>query len=205
MSSAQEKTQFWMPPMHGLVGWRTLRVQTASSRYHVAFGPLDGRRVAVLRGQSHGRSVLETDGDARVGEASLFDVPSSEWIGLPLRVGAIVTSPVASVVPEVDPSVLAQVHDWARTGSYSALVPASAPAPAPSPRAAPPPAPAPASPLEGAAYYLALVEAAAMRLRHARVAPDLRESFANEPVLRERFGEALAECLLLVKALAATA
>ena len=59
--AASCKTQIFVPG--SLVGWTTMRVMTESSRYHVTYGVVDGRRVAVLRGESHGKLVHETDGD----------------------------------------------------------------------------------------------------------------------------------------------
>jgi len=197
------KTQIFVPG--SLVGWTTMRVMTESSRYHVTYGVVDGRRVAVLRGESHGKLVHETDGDPRVGEASLFSLPMNAWIGQRLQIGAVRTSSVVSVAFEDDARILSEVTTWVGPlarhtesepywGPRVSVVPATSPSP-------PPPPPAPA--LEGAALYLALVESAAARLRRVRSASDLKAALDADPRVRERFGDALAECLVMVKAIAA--
>ncbi len=196
---SKQHTMIFTAPASASPGWQTFRVKTGSSTYHVAFGPLGSRRVAVLRGDSHGNVIHEIDGDPRVGEASLFGVSPGEWVGKPLLVGGVITSPVVAVSVEDDPEVLSRVPTWLTLPSTSAPTPVFESAPR---LIAQPVAQPVAPPLAGAELYVSLVEAAGRRLRAVADADDLVEAFAERPELRERFGDELAACLLTVKGIA---
>lgn len=107
-------------------GWTVHRVKTRSSTYTLGLYTKPGeRRVAVLRGRSAGmgQDISAMDSDPRIGDESLFDVPVAAWVGKPLTIGTIGTSPVASVEKENDP---AEVTGVVRALSTSSLAPRAA-------------------------------------------------------------------------------
>ena len=86
-------------------GWTVYRVRTRSSTYTLGLFVKGGERhVAVLRGRSNGmgQEISVMDSEPDIGEESLFDVPPSDWVGKPLAIGTITTSPVTSVETETD-------------------------------------------------------------------------------------------------------
>jgi len=74
------------------------RIQTEQSAYTVSIHEERGRKYALVRGEagSDRENVVVRDSDPRVGEHSLFDVHYTEWIGKPLDVATMRTSPIVS-------------------------------------------------------------------------------------------------------------
>ena len=74
------------------------RVQTESSTYTVAIHEERGRKYALIRGEAgtDRENVVVRDSDPRVGEASMFDLHYTEWIGKPLDVASMRTSPIVA-------------------------------------------------------------------------------------------------------------
>lgn len=74
------------------------RVQTESSTYLVSIHEERGRRYALIRGEAgtDRENVVVRDSDPRVGDHSLFDLHYTEWIGKPLDVASMRTSPIVS-------------------------------------------------------------------------------------------------------------
>ena len=72
------------------------RVQTESSTYLVSIHEERGRKYALIRGEAgtDRENVVVRDSDPRVGESSLFDLHYTEWIGKPLDVASMRTSPI---------------------------------------------------------------------------------------------------------------
>ena len=74
------------------------RVQTESNVYIVSIHEERGRKYVLVRGQqgSDRENVVVRDSDPRIGERSLFAVPVAEWVGQPLDVATMRTSPIVS-------------------------------------------------------------------------------------------------------------
>lgn len=74
------------------------RVQTESNTYTVSIHEERGRKYALVRGEtgSDRENVVVRDSDPRVGEQSLFELHYTEWIGKPLDVASMRTSPIVS-------------------------------------------------------------------------------------------------------------
>ena len=72
------------------------RVQTESSTYTVSIHEDRGRKYALIRGEAgtDRESVVVRDSDPRVGDFSMFDLHYTEWIGKPLDVASMRTSPI---------------------------------------------------------------------------------------------------------------
>jgi len=92
------------------------RVQTESSTYTVSIHEDRGRRYALIRGEAgtDRENVVVRDSDPRVGDVSMFELHYTEWVGKPLDVASMRTSPIvaatrlvtaagAGVVPEAVP------------------------------------------------------------------------------------------------------
>lgn len=167
----------------GAQGWAVYRVRTASSTYHVAIAPAGARRFAVLRGYSVGvgRVIDVCDSAPQVGDASLFDVAPGKWSGKPLAFGTTVTSHVIEAAPETDAAV--------RTVVTSALVAR----------------PVPSSERDRVPYpedWVEHAELAAAVLRQLYQRKGLLEDIEQRPAMHERLNVALAECALLLRAIA---
>ena len=92
------------------------RVQTESSTYTVSMHEDRGRKYALIRGEAgtDRESVVVRDSDPRVGDFSMFELHYTEWIGKPLDVASMRTSPIvaatrlvtaaAGSVPEPQPT-----------------------------------------------------------------------------------------------------
>lgn len=72
------------------------RIQTEQSTYTVSIHEERGRKYALVRGESgtDREHVVVRDSDPRVGDHSLFDLHYTEWIGKPLDVATMRTSPI---------------------------------------------------------------------------------------------------------------
>lgn len=91
-------------------GWKVYRIETQSSRYHLALFPGGGgeRRCAVIRGRSSsaGRSIEDRDSDPLADGVSLFDLEPQAWVGRSLEIGTTSTSAIREVAVETEPSVI---------------------------------------------------------------------------------------------------
>lgn len=177
-----------------------LRVDTRASTYHVAIGIVSGRLLACLRGDSPGRLVREADGAPLIGDASLFETSPGDWIGKPLRIGAVVTSPVCSVVAEEDELTVREV---VATFVERELTPSDAPA-----RDAMPPSThrPPSSALRSGSATVAQrvvqhAEVAAWCLRRLHETEDGMQAARAEPEARARMHDALEDCAILLRQL----
>jgi hypothetical protein len=76
----------------------SFRVQTESSTYVVSIHEERGRKYALVRGEAgtDREAVVIRDSDPRIGEHSLFALHYTEWIGKPLDVATMLTSPILS-------------------------------------------------------------------------------------------------------------
>jgi hypothetical protein len=163
------------------------RIETQSSQYHLGIGPFGGRPIAILRGVSQGQLLEQSDSGPRVGTKALFDVAPSAWIGERLSVGAVVTSSVTSVIAETDEATIHTLVS-ALQRPAEAIVAASAPLRSSVGEAT------------GAERVVLLAESAARRLRmvqeelHA-----VRAELMGNDGLRERFTDAMAECVIQVR------
>jgi hypothetical protein len=175
-------------------GWTVYRIHTAASQY--TLGVFDGsggaRRVAVLQGtSSSGDRVNAQDSDPRItGGRSLFDVPSSEWVGAALEIGTIHTSIIRSVGPETNERATLSVL----TGTD--VTHSRYDAPREEGRSRPP---------ERSSYpetYVEYAESAATCLRAVYAKTELRRDLNGHPDLERRMGVALAECALVLQATA---
>jgi hypothetical protein len=74
------------------------RITTESSTYTISIHEERGRKYALVRGASgtDREHVVVRDSDPRIGERSLFDVHYTEWIGQPLDVATMRTSPIVT-------------------------------------------------------------------------------------------------------------
>ena len=74
------------------------RIQTEQSTYTVSIHEERGRKYALVRGESgtDRENVVVRDSDPRVGDHSLFDLHYTEWIGKPLDVATMRTSPIVT-------------------------------------------------------------------------------------------------------------
>ena len=165
-------------------GWSVYRVRTSSSTYHVAIGPPQAHRFAVLRGYSvgAGRLIDVRDSSPQVGDEALFDVAHTRWSGKALAFGTTVTSPVVEAVPETDTTIVTVVT--------SALAPIR-----PS---------AQASERDSVPYpenWIEHAETAAAVLRRLYHHKGLLDDIQRSPALHERFNVALADCALQLRAL----
>ena len=90
------------------------RVQTESSVYFIAFHEERGRKYVVVRGQAgtDREHVVVRDSDPRIGDDSLFDVPPADWVGKPLEIATMRTSPVLQVHREGDPAPPPPHHNF---------------------------------------------------------------------------------------------
>jgi hypothetical protein len=173
---------------------RVFRVETRASTYHVAMGVLGGRPVAVLHGHSKGAVVREADGAPLIGDASLFDAAPAEWLDKPLRIGAVVTSPVASVAHECDPETTRDVTAFFTCGGS---------VDAPGERwSCVPPAAARPSPSSAVQRIVQHAEVAAWCLRRLDESTDGVVAVLADPEARARLHDALDGCSALLKKLA---
>jgi hypothetical protein len=87
------------------------RVQTQASVYIVGVHEARGKKFVIVRGQpgTDRELVVVRDGDPRIGDRSLFEVPLREWIGQVLEVATMTSSPIVSAVEERAPEAIAAV------------------------------------------------------------------------------------------------
>lgn len=100
------------------------RVQTQSSTYLLGIHETRGRKFVIVRGEpgTDRELVVVRDGDPRIGERSLFEVPVAEWVGKELEVATMTTSTIVGVTAEHDPAAIQAVgvdgklerNPWAR-------------------------------------------------------------------------------------------
>lgn len=176
------------------------RVDTRASTYHVAIGIVGGRLLACLRGDSPGKLIREADGAPLVGDASLFETAPGDWIGKALRLGAVVTSPVYSVVAENDDLTVREVI---ATFVERELTPSDAPArgSAPPPTHRPPTSALRSGSATVAQRVVQHAEVAAWCLRRLNETEDGMQAVLAEPEARARMHDALADCAILLRQL----
>lgn len=176
------------------LAWQVYRVRTGSSSYTVGVYEYEGRRFAVMRGQSKnlGGHVDLRDSDPKVEGRSLFEVPPSEWVGKSLEIGTATTSRVVEVQRERDSDILTNIT------RIQVLAPA-APAPtvkkaqaAPEPKYEEPPYPE---------NCVQDVRFAAYLLRKVYNQQRLIEDLEQRPEQFDRFKVALADAALMMKAI----
>src|SRR4051794_483587 len=108
------------------------RVTTASSVYIVGFHEERGRRFAVVRGLpgTDREHVVIRDSDPRVGDASMFELSPQAWLGKPMEVATMTSSPITAVALETDRAAISSVggdqpsarSPWARPAAEPAKV-----------------------------------------------------------------------------------
>ncbi len=81
---------------------KVYRVTTQSSVYLVGLLEVQGRRFAVLQGEAGTRneSLTMRDSDPQIGDRSLWTVAPQDWVGQPLTIATMTTSPIRSVVQD---------------------------------------------------------------------------------------------------------
>ena len=181
-------------------GWTIYRITTESTSYHLSiYAGGKGRSVAVLHGTSRDRPIDEADRAPLVGDRSLFYTDPSSWVGDSLELGNVTTSAIVGVERETNAMVVRAVTHAAavtmagggnkritveniagETDVPHRIIPADFPYPEDN-----------VIRLESAAHFLGAV------CDRTSLVDDL----ASFPALRERFEEALTECLLRVSAL----
>src|ERR1051326_5570769 len=87
------------------------RVTTESSTYILGFHEEGGRKFVVVRGLpgTDREHLVIRDSDPRIGGASMFDLPTSAWIGETMEIGTMTTSAVTAVTAETDRAAIASV------------------------------------------------------------------------------------------------
>ena len=181
-----------------LSGWKLYRLRTENSVYELelqAAANASGRRCAVLtcvEPAARAGEVFE-DSSPMLGTRSLFEVSPMEWIGGRLSVGTAETSlvqEVAFVSSRAEPSTLARLNT---------------PRPQPAVRVAePPPPPPPRKNLwdDFPTGHVQMAEAAASVLKSLCHREDLFFAVRADSVLERRLQLALAECRLMLEAMA---
>jgi hypothetical protein len=86
------------------------RIQTESSTYFLSLHEERGRRYVLVRGAAGGdrEHVVVRDSDPRIGDRSLYELAYTEWVGHPLDVATMRTSPITAVTRVVTPADIAQ-------------------------------------------------------------------------------------------------
>jgi hypothetical protein len=174
------------------LAWQVYRVRTGSSSYTVGVYEYEGRRFAVMRGQSKnlGGHVDLRDSDPKVEGRSLFEVLPSEWVGKSLEIGTATTSRVVEVQQERDPAIVTNIT---RIQVLAPPVPTARKAQAaPEPEYKEPPYP------ENCVQDVRL---AAFLLRKVYNQQRLIEDLEERPEQFDRFKVALADAALMMKAI----
>lgn len=179
--------------------WAVHRITTQSgSVYLIGLHSIGGRMSAVVRGEpgTKHENVIVRDTDPQIGSRSLFNLPSTEWVGQPLRVATMETSPIVSVTLVTDQKTVTAVTGAvivrpAGGMSEHTRIGIQIESPVEPPKPAPPPYP------ESHVQY---AEDAAWLLRAVQRRGDaLFEDLDAHPQLRARMQVALAGCLLALE------
>jgi len=103
------------------------RVTTESSTYILGFHEERGRKFVVVRGLpgNDREHLVIRDSDPRVGQASMFELPTSAWIGETMEIGTMTTSAVTAVTAETDRAAIASVGGDAPSAHGAWLRPTS--------------------------------------------------------------------------------
>ena len=177
--------------------WDVYRVKTARSVYLVGLHRHNGRRMVVMRGEPGGdkQDLMVRDSDPRIGERSLWDVPTREWPGHALDVAMVVTSPIESVTPVHEPNAIAAVTNGAVQPQRTAVAVVTGQASAPKqeqPRR-----------LAYPESHVEYAEDAASLLRAIARKPQLFTEVATNNLLRDRLRVALTDCALVLETIKA--
>jgi hypothetical protein len=181
-------------------GWTVYSIRTESSSYHLSvYDGSGGRPVAVLRGNSGDRSIDQADSAPLVGGALLFGIDPSAWVGQPLELGRVKTSPILAVERERNPILVQTI-----TAAAAMMVTGGsrlARADQVSQGAADRPRPMTSADFPYPEDYVIRIERAAQHVSAAYDRTSLVDDLAGHPDLLQRFQVALGECLLKVHAL----
>ena len=109
------------------------RVTTESSTYILGFHEDRGRKYVIVRGLpgTDREHLVIRDSDPRIGEASMFALSTSAWIGHTMEIGTMTSSTVTAVVAETDRAAITSVGGDSPTSRSSWLHPTSPGAAAP--------------------------------------------------------------------------
>jgi hypothetical protein len=119
------------------------RVTTESSTYILGFHEDRRRTYVIVRGLpgTDREHLVIRDSDPRIGDASMFELPTSAWIGKVMEIGTMTSSAVTSVIAETDRAAISSVGGDSPTSRSSWLHPTSPGAAAPAAAAWTPHAP----------------------------------------------------------------
>src|SRR5947207_14308609 len=108
------------------------RVITAGSVYILGFHEERGKRFVIMRGLpgTDREHLVIRDSDPRIGEASMFELPTSAWVGHSMEIGTMTSSAVTKVIAETDRAAITSVGGDSPTSRNSWLHPTSPGAPA---------------------------------------------------------------------------
>jgi len=195
-----------------------IRVQTeGGSSYVIAFHDERGRKYVVVRGQpgTDRENVVVRDSDPRIGDASLFEVPHTEWVGKKLEIATMTTSTVVAAYREGEqpkaPGGPVKVAGPAGLGDAPRIVPMNArgtnvgnakPAPQDLARQLV----VGQDPLAGAPYpmrHVLYAEDVVTRLRSICRRDRLFQDIAHDPELKNRYTRALSEAAAMLDELRA--
>lgn len=140
------------------------RVTTESSTYILGFHEERGRTFVIVRGLpgTDREHLVIRDSDPRIGPASMFELPTSAWIGQTMEIGTMTTSAVTDVTAETDRAAISSVGGDAPSARSAWQHPTtpSGPAAAWAPRPGAPPERPRGSPALGRGTNPAIPEAA---------------------------------------------
>ena len=180
-------------------GWTVYRVRTQSSSYHLSlYDGSNGRPIAVLHGNSQGRTIEQSDSAPLVGGRLIFGIAPDAWVGQSLEMGRVKTSEILSVELEGNPLLVRAmtaaaamtVTGGARPVQIDQVIHGTG---------APPPQTSADFPYPE--DLVMRVERAAQHLSAAYDRTTLIADVARSADLLQRFQVALSECLLKVHAL----
>lgn len=197
-----------------------IRVQTeGGSSYVVAFHEERGRTYVIVRGQpgTDRENVVVRDSDPRIGDASLFDVPHTEWVGKRIEIATMTTSTVVAAYREGEqpkpPGGAVKVQGPAGLGDAPRIVPMNARGtsvgnPKPAPHDLARQLVVGQDPLAGAPYpmrHVLYAEDVVTRLRSICRRDRLFQDIAHDPELKHRYTRALTEAAAMLEELRARA
>jgi hypothetical protein len=165
--------------------WVVYRVRTQNGQYAVGIHEgIKGRKLAVLTNVRFVKSAEDMresqDSAPLVGDRSLFSVPYREWIGEPLSIGAIRTSPIVAIDPETDPYIVEEVSRVTMAKIVMNPVPERSPYPR---------------------REVELAEAASHILHRLYDRTDLFRDVKSDEELERRLRTSLETCTLMLRAL----
>jgi hypothetical protein len=200
---------------------RVFRVQTeGGSTYVIAFHEeARGRKYVVVRGQpgTDRENLVVRDSDPRIGDASLFDVPHTDWVGKQLEIATMTTSTVVAAHREGEqpkvPAGSVKVAGPPGLGDAPRIVPMHARGtsvgnPRPAPHDLARQLVVGQDPLAGAPYpmrHVLYAEDVVTRLRSICRRDRLFQDIAHDPELKHRYTRALTEAAAMLEELRARA